>query len=1297
MRVSNKLRSFFIILLSIVVVMAALPLNALRVNADGYLLKYHGNGGERAVTSPDDDATLFTKQPDDTGTVTVDDNSVVGFVREGYVFAGWNEKATGDGATYSTGTEFNNITADIDIYAQWAAERTITFDANYPNEATGIAGGMDPQVVVQGISTQLDANSFSCKEYYFTGWNTDSEGAATGTAYTDGDNITAGETDIMLFAQWAPKTPCTITFDPNPPAPGATVNGTTDNIEDYQGNKVTLTANAYTCNGYIFRGWNTASNGSGEDYSNCQELTLDSSLDLYAQWEQGYIVSFESNGGTSGSMAPVEVTGGTTDYEVPDSTFTRDGCEFAFWRVNDPVSGQKIEKGDTLALTGDTVLYAVWYKNVELHSGSTTVTQQVIVGDSGQTILPVEGTFTAPDNKTFFGWTTTEDGNTIEYKNRDSITMNGNSSDITELYAQWCVPITIVFDKNDSTCLGTANGSMDSVVIGTQLLNELPPNGFSFTDEGYSFGGWKVDASIKDYVAISLVNNKYYVQILDEQVFNEPTTITLYAVWNANEFAVTIQDWDGSYCSDGTIIWNNQLVAYNTTPYCPAPTRPDTTEHSYTFAGWKDISSGVVYTDGLPVITKSVTYQATYEESNRQYEVTAAVSPSNAGTITVRGSDRYSETAIISVEPAVGYHVQGWTNNSVNAGTEENAYSFEVTENHNVVVYLVPDPHTVNVTTSGGGDVSIDAPEVPVYGDEITVTATAYSGYHFVNWVDKDGNEVSTDSKCDIIVTNDNVYKAVFELNTYEINMTSEAHGSASGSGTYTHFDTCTAVATPDTGYHFAGWKDPVSGEIVISKDYPSYSFTVEGSRDLVATFEINQYSITVTAGEHGSAEGGKPYINHFEEWTVKATPDEGYHFLGWVENGTIVSKDATYTFTATSNRSLEAVFEVNMYTVTYKDDNGKILQQSEFAWGSNAYYQKATPTKDPTAQYTYTFSGWDNKVTRVTGDVTYTAVYDKTINQYTVTFKNEDGKVLQTGLVDYGTMPAFNGETPVKAATVEYTYTFAGWDQDLTKVTGDITYTATYTAKKFEKGDIDYVYFKVVFDSNGGSEVVTQLVQDGYTATVPEDPMRERYNFAGWYLDAELTKPFSFSTVITSDITLYAKWVRGVQDETEITYAVVGDGTVKWDESNTEGGVVITIDRSQDNETGSDHFKGLQIDGEDVAYFKYELIEESDGSTSIKLSDEILNDLEPGTHTVTIVFDDGTAIVDLVIEGDETPTDGATEAPNAAEGEAATVAEASNAAAGPNYLGLWIAIGVVAFVCVCAAPILIIKRRGVK
>ena len=63
-------------------------------------------------------------------------------------------------------------------------------------------------------------------------------------------------------------------------------------------------------------------------------------------------------------------------------------------------------------------------------------------------------------------------------------------------------------------------------------------------------------------------------------------------------------------------------------------------------------------------------------------------------------------------------------------------------------------------------------------------------------------------------------------------------------------------------------------------------------------------------------------------------------------------------------------------------------------------------------------------------------------------------------------------------------------------------------------------------FDSNGGSSVPSQEIEDGNQVVKPTDPVRECYEFAGWYVDEALTVPYDFATPVTSDMTLYAKWV---------------------------------------------------------------------------------------------------------------------------------------------------------------------------
>lgn len=71
---------------------------------------------------------------------------------------------------------------------------------------------------------------------------------------------------------------------------------------------------------------------------------------------------------------------------------------------------------------------------------------------------------------------------------------------------------------------------------------------------------------------------------------------------------------------------------------------------------------------------------------------------------------------------------------------------------------------------------------------------------------------------------------------------------------------------------------------------------------------------------------------------------------------------------------------------------------------------------------------------------------------------------------------------------------------------------------------------YTVSFNSNGGSNVSNQSVAEGSNATVPTNPTRQGYAFKGWYSDSGLQNAFDFQASISSDTTLYAKWVEILQ-----------------------------------------------------------------------------------------------------------------------------------------------------------------------
>ena len=135
------------------------------------------------------------------------------------------------------------------------------------------------------------------------------------------------------------------------------------------------------------------------------------------------------------------------------------------------------------------------------------------------------------------------------------------------------------------------------------------------------------------------------------------------------------------------------------------------------------------------------------------------------------------------------------------------------------------------------------------------------------------------------------------------------AGGSVTGAGTYTSGSTCTLRATPASGYTFTNW---TSGSTVVSTN-ATYSFTVTSNRTLRANFTATApttYTITASANPTaGGSVSGAGTFTSGSTCTLRAVPNTNYTFTNWTSGSTVVSTNATYSFTVTSNRTLKANF----------------------------------------------------------------------------------------------------------------------------------------------------------------------------------------------------------------------------------------------------------------------------------------------------------------------------------------------------------------------------------------------------
>ena len=186
-------------------------------------------------------------------------------------------------------------------------------------------------------------------------------------------------------------------------------------------------------------------------------------------------------------------------------------------------------------------------------------------------------------------------------------------------------------------------------------------------------------------------------------------------------------------------------------------------------------------------------------------------------------------------------------------------------------------------------------------------------------------------------------------------------------------------------------------------------------------------------------SEGGSEVASQIRANTPADQPadptKEGYTFIGWY-NG---ESEWNFETPVTADLTLTAKWQVNQYTITFKPENGgqDIVIKQDYGTAITA---PANPTKTG-----YTFAGWDKTIpsTMPAGDMTITARWQ--VNQYTITFKPENGGQDIVIKQDYGTAitaPA----NPTKTG-----YTFAGWDKTIpsTMPAGDMTITARWTENR--------------------------------------------------------------------------------------------------------------------------------------------------------------------------------------------------------------------------------------------------------
>ena len=350
--------------------------------------------------------------------------------------------------------------------------------------------------------------------------------------------------------------------------------------------------------------------------------------------------------------------------------------------------------------------------------------------------------------------------------------------------------------------------------------------------------------------------------------------------------------------------------------------------------------------------------------------------------------------------------------------------------------------------------------------------------------------------------------------------------------------DSVTVTATVPEGQRFVRWESE-EGFIVFSEHLQTNVTVLETSGENVtvkAVFEPIAYSITASAGEGGAVTVDKATASMGDEVRFTLTPAPGYGVASVFANGGEIALSAStdetgvYTFTMPAGDvTLTAAFAKNAFSVTTSAERGTLAANVSSASVGDTVTLTTAPqdAQHFLGSLSVRSNGADVPTTKINdttytfvmpaGEVTASALF---VSNYFVSFENWNGEILQWNDLTTGQTPVYTGETPVCEANEMYSFTFAGWDREITAVSGDehyISYTATYTATP-QSYEIQFI---------GADDTVLQSATLAYGET-PEYPGAEPtkatdehyvYTFAGWdreiaAVTGKTTYTATFSTV---------------------------------------------------------------------------------------------------------------------------------------------------------------------------------------
>lgn len=323
--------------------------------------------------------------------------------------------------------------------------------------------------------------------------------------------------------------------------------------------------------------------------------------------------------------------------------------------------------------------------------------------------------------------------------------------------------------------------------------------------------------------------------------------------------------------------------------------------------------------------------------------------------------------------------------------------------------------------------------------------------------------------------------------------------------------------------------------------DAPSKTMILdEYNKVLTFSYSANTYDYTVRHikqlpdGSYDEANAEVETLSgKFEALAAVTAKDYGSHYP-------TNDADTKQNIKIEEGLTIDVKYDLDEHTLTFETNGGSAINPVTVRHG-NAVARPADPTKDK-----YTFIGWyaDPEFTEeydfatvLEADKTIYAKFELTSTPIGDIYVRYD--VLHIKQLPDGTYDLANAEvehlsakkdTTVTAVIKDYRATHhVNVNRTLSKLTG----TAIQPYKGVDGKPVytilsvyyDLDFHTLTFDTMGGSKIAPETVRHGLTVAKPKDPVNGGYIFDGWYTDKTFRHRYDFSTPLTEDITIYAKW----------------------------------------------------------------------------------------------------------------------------------------------------------------------------